>query len=70
MNKVLDNDFTTSDLINFLKKVEFGGATGRPRIVSFQINGEFMPEPRISIASSGDGLISEICLNIDGSFDQ
>lgn len=59
---------TTSELISFLKKYEFGGATGRPREVSFDYHGLFIPTPTIDVDSTGDGLFTEICLGLDMHF--
>lgn len=55
---------TTTKLIELLKQNEFGGATGRPREISFTVNGRFIPEPTISVNSSGDGLFSELGLEL------
>lgn len=57
---------TTTELIALLKANEHGGATGRPREISFYINDtQFIPEPKISIGSTGDGLFTTIALNLD-----
>lgn len=55
---------TTTELIEMIKQYEFGGATGRPRKVSFCIGNEFLPEPSIVVDSTGDGMFSEICLRV------
>ena len=55
---------TTTKLIELLKQNEFGGATGRPREISFTVNGRFIPTPSISVDSSGDGLFSELGLEL------
>lgn len=55
---------TTTKLIELLKQNEFGGATGRPREISFTVNGRFVPTPSISVDSSGDGLFSELGLEL------
>lgn len=55
---------TTTKLIEILKRYEFGGATGKPRNVSFCIGSEFLPVPSIVVDSTGDGMFSEICLRI------
>ena len=56
---------TTTELIDLLKKHEFGGATGKPREISFDFRGIFIPTPSIVVDSTGDGLITEICLGLD-----
>lgn len=50
---------TTTELINLLKKVEFG-ASGRARKISFNIQRKnnkiiFLSEPEITINGTGDG---------------
>ena len=55
---------TVSELIDFLKKHEFGGATGKPREVSFTFKGMTIPSPRLEVACSGDGLFSDIDFEI------
>jgi len=53
---------TTTELIKILKKFELG-ACGRSRKVSFSVDGAFIPEPDISINSTGTGIAgAEICL--------
>ncbi|MBR7149482.1 MAG: hypothetical protein IKD01_00495 [Oscillospiraceae bacterium] len=56
---------TTTELIDLLKKHEFGGATGKPREISFDFRGIFIPTPSIVVDSTGDGLVTEICLGLD-----
>ena len=56
---------TTTELIALLKKYEFGGATGKPREISFQYRGTFIPEPKIEVDSTGDGMFAEICLSLE-----
>ena len=55
---------TTTELIELLKKYEFGGATGRPREISFKYKNNFLAEPDIVVESTGDGLFSEITLEL------
>jgi len=58
---------TTTELINLLKRVEFGGVTGLPRRISFEVNGKFMPNPRFGIDATGDGIAgAELCLGVAG----
>lgn len=57
---------TVTDLIKFLQKYEFGGATGRPREVTFSVNGRFIGEPDVYVNSTDDGLYTGICIAIDG----
>ena len=56
---------TTTELINFLKKYEFGGATGKPREVYICVDGNIH---RFEIESfdTGDGLVTEIFINLKG----
>lgn len=56
---------TTTELIALLQANERGGATGRSREISFYINGKnFINEPKITIAGSGDGLFTTLELNL------
>lgn len=55
---------TTTELIELLKKYEFGGATGRPREISFKYKNIFLAEPDIVVESTGDGLFTEITLEL------
>ena len=55
---------TTTDLIELLKKNEFGGATGRPREISFEYKNQFLAWPEVVVNSTGDGLITEITLGL------
>lgn len=56
---------TTTELIKLLQDREFGGATGRPREISFYINDSFfIPDPKIEVCGSGDGLFTTLELNL------
>ena len=57
---------TTTDLIRILKQNEFGGASGRPREISFVTEAGYIFEPDIVVDSTGDGLVTEICLRLIG----
>lgn len=50
---------TTTELIAFLKKYEFGGATGRPREVRICADGKIY-DSDIKNFSTGDGLLTEL----------
>lgn len=54
---------TTTELIAFLKKYEFGGATGRPREVRICADGKIY-DSDIKNFSTGDGLITELYIDI------
>ena len=56
---------TITELIELLKKYEFGDATGRPRTISFQYENSFLAEPDIVVESTGDGLLTEITLRLE-----
>ena len=58
---------TTTDLIRVLKQNEFGGATGRPREISFKTEKGYIFTPDIVVNSTGDGLVTEICLELIGN---
>lgn len=55
---------TTTELIKLLKKYEFGGATGRPREVMFQIGDEIVETGNIEVVGAGDGLVTELFLSL------
>lgn len=57
---------TTTDLIRVLKQNEFGGATGKPREISFKTEKGYIFTPDIVVSSTGDGLVTEICLELIG----
>lgn len=58
---------TTTQLIELLKKNEFGGITHKSREISLTVNGKFMPCPEITLSSTGDGICgAEISLDVDG----
>ena len=55
---------TTTKLIALLKKNEFGGATGRPREISFRFRDMLIADPDIEVVGTGDGLITDIELEL------
>lgn len=55
---------TTTELIELLKKNEFGGATGRPREISFRFRDMMIADPNIEVVGTGDGLITDIELEL------
>lgn len=58
---------TTTDLIKLLQENEIGAISKRPREISLTVNGRFMPDPIITLSSTGDGIAGpEISLDIDG----
>ena len=60
---------TTTDLIKILKDTEYGAITHKSRNISLTINGKYMPDPRITLSSTSDGIAGpEIDLDIDGEF--
>lgn len=61
---------TTTELIDFLKKHELGGTTGRPREITLTINGTFMPHPQFYVDSTDDGLYTGICIGVSGDAEQ
>lgn len=54
---------TTTELIKFLQKHEFGGATGKPREVYICVDGEIYNFD-IKDFSTGDGLVTELYITI------
>ncbi len=60
---------TTTELIKILKDNECGGISHKPRELSLTINGKYMPNPQITLSSTGDGICgAEIDLDVDGEF--
>ena len=55
---------TTTELIALLKKNEFGGSTGRPREISFRFRDMMIADPDIEVVGTGDGLITDIELEL------
>lgn len=57
---------TTTELIDLLKRVEFG-ASGRSREISITTDCGFYPNPDITVHATGDGIAgAELCLAIKG----
>lgn len=59
---------TVSDLIKLLDKEgnRRGGATGRERILSIQVNGEFIGYiTSAKLDGWGDGLVTDVCLEVE-----
>lgn len=60
---------TTTELIKLLQDNEIGGISHRPRKISLTVNGRYLPEPKITISSTGDGIFGpEIDLDVDGEW--
>lgn len=60
---------TTTDLIKILNDNEYGAISHKPRNISLTINGKYMPDPSITLSSTGDGIAGpEIDLDIVGEF--
>ena len=58
---------TTTDLIKLLQENEIGAISKSPREVSLTVNGRFMPNPEITLSSTGDGICGpELSLDVDG----
>ncbi len=63
------DDMTTTELIELLIQNEKGGISHKSREISLTINGKYMPNPQITLSSTGDGIAGpEIDLDIDGEF--
>lgn len=54
----------TTELIALLQKNEFGGITGRPREISFRFRDMMIADPDIEVVGTGDGLITDIELEL------
>jgi hypothetical protein len=60
---------TTTELIKLLQDNELGGISHKPRKISLTVNGRFLPEPQITLSSTGDGILGpEIDLDVDGEW--
>lgn len=55
---------TTTELIDILRTNEFGGITGRSREISLTVNGLWVPSPDFKVDGTGDGLITDISLDV------
>lgn len=60
-------EVTVSDLIKLLNKdVNKRGASGKERILSIQINGEFLGYiTSAKLDGWGDGLVTDVCLELE-----
>ena len=61
-------EVTVSDLIKLLDKEENkrGGATGKERILSVKVNGEYIGYiTSAKLDGWGDGLIADVCLELE-----
>ncbi len=62
---------TTTELIKLLQSLEFGGATGLPREISFKIPSKLLKRtyiwnPTITVYGTGDGTLgADITLKLD-----
>lgn len=60
---------TTTELIKLLQDNEKGGITHRSREISLTVNGRYLPEPQITLSSTGDGILGpEIDFDVDGEW--
>lgn len=60
---------TTTELIKILQDNETGAISLKPREISLIINGRYMPNPQITLSSTGDGICGpEIDLDINGKW--
>ena len=55
---------TTTELIELLRNYEFGGATGRPREVMFEVNEVIYHTDGMRVSGTGDGLFTELFLEL------
>lgn len=60
---------TTTELIKILQDNEKGGISHKSRQISLTINGRYMPNPQITLSSTGDGIAgAEIDFDVDGEW--
>ena len=60
---------TTTELIKILQDNEKGGISHKSRQISLTVNGRYLPEPQITLSSTGDGIAgAEIDFDVDGEW--
>lgn len=59
----IPQEMTTTEMIEFLKTYEHGGATGRERKITFWVKNK--PYCLISLSSTGDGLVTDIDIKLE-----
>lgn len=60
---------TTTELIKILQDNEKGGISHKSRQISLTVNGRYLPEPQITLSSTGDGIVGpEIDFDVDGEW--
>lgn len=55
---------TVPELIEFLKPLEYGGATGKPREINFCIGGFILEDAELKVSSADDGLYTAVYFDI------
>lgn len=66
-------EMTVNELIRLLNKEEnkTGGATGKERILSLQVNGEYIGYiTSAKLDCYGDGLVTDVCLELTTTFQE
>jgi hypothetical protein len=56
-------EMTTTQMIEFLRQHEHGGATGREREINFWVDNK--KYTLISLISTGDGLVTDISIQLE-----
>lgn len=56
-------EMTTTEMIEFLKEYERGGASGRSRDITFWVRNK--PYSLMSLISTGDGLVTDIDIKLE-----
>lgn len=60
---------TTTELIKILQDNEKGGISHKSRQISMIVNGRYLPDPQITLSSTGDGIAGpEIDFDVDGEW--
>lgn len=60
---------TTTELIKILQDNEKGGISHKSRQISLTVNGRYLPNPQITLSSTGDGIAGpEIDFDVDGEW--
>lgn len=60
---------TTTEMIKILLDNEKGGISHKSRQISLTVNGRYLPNPQITLSSTGDGIAGpEIDFDVDGEW--
>ena len=66
LKNVMVKKMTVKELITLLEGNEYGNIIGKERVINVYVNGHFYPKPEITLDGWGDGLVTNITINIKG----